>query len=171
MPSTQHVQGDAQRQRFFELARTFDTAMLVTHKPDGTSHARPMALAEVSEQGDLWFVTREHTPKVDEVQHDERTLVIAQEKGKYLTVTGNAELRRDPQKVKDLWSESWRVWFKDKDDPELVLLCVHPEQGEYWDNSGAQGLKFLAKAAAAYVTRQPVRDEEQDPKSHGKVSL
>lgn len=160
-----------ERERFFELARSFDTAMLVTKRQDGSSHARPMALAEISEQGDMWFVTREHTPKVEEVKDDQRTLVVAQESGKYLTVSGEAEMRRDPDKVKDLWSEKWRPWFSDKNDPELVLLCVHPQEGEYWDNTGTQGLKFLAKATKAAVTGKKMGDAPGDPDIHGKVPL
>jgi general stress protein 26 len=163
--------GTKEHERFFELARSFDTAMLVTHRSDGTSHARPMALAEISDQGDMWFVTREHTPKVDEVKQDERTLIVAQESGKYLTVTGQAEVQRDARKLQALWSEKWRPWFGDKDDPELVLLRVHPLEGEYWDTSGVQGLKYVAKAATAYVTGKKLETSESDPNVHGKVPL
>jgi general stress protein 26 len=36
-----------------------------------------------------------------------------------------------------------RAYFPNgKDDPELVLLQVQAEEGEYWDNQGAQGLKY-----------------------------
>jgi general stress protein 26 len=160
-----------EEQRFFELVRTFHNAMLVTHMPDGTPHARPMALADVTEQGELWFVSRRQSPKVDEVVMDNRALVVAQESGKYLTVTGHAEVRKDPQKVAELWSERFRPWFNDKNDPNLVLICVRGEEAEYWDNSGYEGLKFFVKAATAYVTGKKLGDGAGDPQVHGKVRL
>ncbi|MBC7172615.1 MAG: pyridoxamine 5'-phosphate oxidase family protein, partial [Polyangiaceae bacterium] len=152
-------QSDANREtkRFFDLVRTFDNAMLVTHSSEGPLHARPMALADVSNNGDVWFVTRESSPKVHEVAHDRRALVVAQQKGTYLTLSGRAEIEHDRKRVHDLWSERWRVWFADKNDPELVLLCVHGEQGEYWDYSRKEGLKVVLRAAAAYVRGGPFK--------------
>ncbi len=156
-------------ERFFGLVRTFDNAMLVTHSDDGDSHARPMVVADVSDDGDVWFVTRESSPKVHEIAKDQRALVVAQEKGKYLTLRGHAEVEHDPKRIHDLWSEKWRVWFEDRDDPDLVLVRVHGEDGEYWDNTGVEGLRYVAKAAAAYVRGKTLDPGELDPEVHGKV--
>jgi general stress protein 26 len=76
----------------------------------------------------------------------------------------------DRGKVEALWKESWRLWFdQGKDDPRLVLLHIRPEEAEYWDRSGAQGLKYAAKAAKAYVKGE--RATEADRDQHGKVQL
>jgi general stress protein 26 len=156
------------REKFRDLARSFDTAMLVTLATDGTPHARPMAVAEVSEDGDVWFVSRDDSAKTMEIRADQRTLVTMQTDAKQLAIYGSARLVRDPKKIEALWREPWRVWFDDKHDPRLVLIHVDAEEAEYWDNTGTAGLKYFIKAAAAYVTGQEMRDPN-DPQIHGRV--
>ena len=49
----------------------------------------------------------------------------------------------------------------------LVLLKVQGEAGEYWDNSGTSGIKYLIEAGKAYLSgTRP--DVEGDPKIHGR---
>lgn len=57
-----------------------------------------------------------------------------------------------------------------KDDPSIVLLRVDVTAGEYWDNSGTSGLKYLIEAGKALVTGDRP-DLGNDPKVHGKVNL
>jgi general stress protein 26 len=156
--------------KFTALVRSFDTALLVTNRDDGTAHARPMAVADVTLDGDLWFIAGADSPKIDEAAHDHRALATMQGNASFLTVSGHLEIRRDPAKVKELWKESFRVWFEGPEDPQIRLLVLRAEQAEYWDNSGVSGVKFMIKAAAAYVSGKELRDPN-DPKIHAKVSL
>ena len=57
-----------------------------------------------------------------------------------------------------------------QDAPGLVLLRVDGRAGEYWDNGGASGLKYLVQAGKALLTgtRPDVGD---DPRVHAKVAL
>jgi hypothetical protein len=45
-----------------------------------------------------------------------------------------------------------------------------PSDAEYWDNAGAQGLRFAFAAAKAVVQGAPLTDRG-DPKAHAKVTL
>jgi general stress protein 26 len=155
--------------KLHELVRSFDTAMLVTHTPQG-AHARPMAVADVTAPGELWFVARDDSPKAAEIQADQRVLVTMQSGAKQVAVYGHARLERDARKVQELWREAWRVWFDDKNDPRIVLIHVRPDEAEYWDNSGSAGLKFFVKAAAAYVSGKEMRDVD-DPKVHARLKV
>lgn len=157
--------------KLHELVAAFDNAMLVTHAADGSSHARPMEIVDHSEQGDLWFVSRRDTQKVDEVLIDHRAVAIMQKEGKYLTVTGRAEIERDAKRIQELWRAHFRLWFKGKTDPNLVLIHLYAKEAEYWDNTGQEGFKFLLKAAAALVTGRELSSQMDDPKVHGKVVL
>ena len=57
-----------------------------------------------------------------------------------------------------------------KDDPSICLVRVDAEEGEYWDRSGVEGLKFMFEAGKAIVQgRQPYVDE--DSKQHARVRL
>lgn len=167
-PSQNAAGAERAHQKFHDLSRSFDTAMLVTHATDGASHARPMTVAEVTDTGDLWFVSRQDSEKVDELSEDPRALVVMQGSATHLVVNGHAAVRRDPKKIEALWKESWNVWFKDKHDPNLVLIHVQPEEAEYWDNSGTEGLKFFLKAASAYLSGREMKGTD-DPDIHAKV--
>ena len=88
-------------------------------------------------------------------------------------VGGRAKLSRDRAKVKELWKESFRAWFKGKDDPNIALIRIEPLEGEYWDNSGLAGVKYTLKLTKAVLTNQQL-DRNRDDKDldvHGKVRL
>jgi general stress protein 26 len=155
-------------QRFLDLVKKFDTAMLVTRTSEGESRARPMAIASVEDNGELWFVSRQADPKVAEIAADERVLVVMQGHASYLSVTGHAEAIKERKRVEALWSPTWRVWFKDEHDPNLMLICVRPLEVEFWDQGGFEGVKYLLRAAAAFVTGRPLSGSEHDSKQHAK---
>lgn len=157
-------------ERVIEIARDIGTGMLVTESPDGL-RSRPMGIAEVTDDGELWFLTSWTSPKVEELANDPNVVVVMAGSGKYLSLTGTASVVRDRQKVEQLWSEAYRVWFRDKDDPNLVLLRVEPSWAEYWDQSGWNGIKYAARAAKAYVKGERIDDGANDPHLHAKVPL
>jgi general stress protein 26 len=156
--------------KLHELLDEFGVAMLVTRTPNGDLRGRPMALAEAQPDGTLWFATDRHSAKVDELDRDGHVVVTMQSKTKFVSLSGKAAVIDDRAKLAQLWKAEWKVWFSGKDDPNIVLLRVDGTAGEYWDNSGTSGLKYLIEAGKALVTgsRPDVGD---DPKVHGKVAL
>ena len=155
-----------------ELLSDFDSAMLVTRTAAGELRSRPMAVADVEPSGCLWFVTERHSGKLEEIAHDDHVNVAMQSKWKFVSISGRAVAVDDARKVAEVWNEAWRVWFPGgKDDPSLVLLKVQGDEGEYWDNSGTGGIKYLIAAGKAYLSGTKPRDMEGDPKVHGKVAM
>jgi general stress protein 26 len=154
-----------------DLLHDFDAAMLVTRADVGQLRSRPMALADVEEDGTLWFLTQQDSGKMDEIARDHHVNVAMQSTSKFVSVSGTVAPVEDRRKIDELWSEAWKAWFPGgKDDPSLVLLRVDADCGEYWDNSGTSGVKYLLEAGKAYLSgTRP--DVEGDPKIHGKVSL
>jgi general stress protein 26 len=171
--STQTTQSTTQQaeQKFMELLRGFDFAMLVSHAPNSQLHARPMAIAEVGQDGSVWFLTGIETTKVLELTHNALSLAVMQGASKYLSVTGQAELFDDREHIRRLWKDSYKVWFKGKDDPTIVLIRLRPTAAEYWDNHGAEGLKLALRFAKAYVTGRELSEDPSDVKTHAKVDL
>jgi general stress protein 26 len=54
----------------------------------------------------------------------------------YASLTGTAEIVRDRARIKELWLPELRAWFPDGiDTPDIALLKVSVEYGEYWDGS------------------------------------
>src|SRR5947208_756945 len=102
-----------------DMLRSFDTAMLVTFAQSTSLRARPMAIARVENNGDLWFFSGRSTHKVGEVEDNYHVVVVCQkDHAQYLSVTGTAELVRDRAQARALWKESYKVWFPaGVDDP------------------------------------------------------
>jgi general stress protein 26 len=150
-----------------KMLKGFDSAMLVTHGADGRMHSRPLAVADADDSV-LYFATAIDSPKVKEIESDPRVNVCLQAGSRSVSIAGTAQVVIDPALVDRLWSEPWKLWFpKGKADPSLCLLKIEPEEAEYWDRSGAKGLRYIFQAAAAYVKgRQPASDQDQ----HAKVT-
>lgn len=159
-----------QTKDFYEYLEAFETAMLVTHAKDDELRARPMQLADVGENGQLWFVTELDSEKVEEIMADSRVNVSLQDDNKYLSITGRAMVVRNRAKIQELWNETWRIWFPNgEDDPNLGLLHINATEGEYWDMSGMNRLKFLFEAGKALATGSELDMDDDDV--HDKIQL
>ena len=159
--------GSASKQkRLYDVIKDFDNAMLVTTATSGRDHVRPMHIAEIREDGDIFFATSMDSPKITEISVNPEVVVTFQGDRQFAAVYGRAELVRDRNLINHLWSEAWKVWFPEgKDDPTLCLIRVDGREGEYWDNAGMQGIKYAFQAAKAYVQgRTPNQDEKQNAK-------
>ena len=139
------------RERVQDILETFSVGMLITEGPDGVLTGRPMNVAAIDSDADVWFCTQAESPKAADVTTHPDVLGSFQDAGRYLTLNGSARLVRDRSKINELWNESWKVWFPGgQDDPNLALLHVSASQGQYWDNSWLQGLSYAIRAGQAY---------------------
>jgi general stress protein 26 len=136
------------------LARSFDTAMLVTHGADGSSRARPMSVGKVEDDARLWFITSTTNDLVTELARDPRALVVMQGRLVYLCIEGEASTHHDRAKVAELWSEPMRVWFQDANDPNILLLGIPPHRRRVLGHGRRQGHQ-------AGVPRGQGRDERE----------
>ena len=169
MSTNQEATETLELQHFNTLLHTFKHAMLTTKSRHGDFHARPMIMAEVAEDGNLYLISDIHSEKIEELAEDSRVNVSMQEGQRWVALAGKAEIVRDEEHMKKMWSEAWRVWFpQGPEDSSLVLIKVSPTQGEYWDNEGMSRIKYLYETAKAYVTgTTPSLDKD----IHSKVSL
>jgi general stress protein 26 len=156
----------AKQERLYDVIKDFDNALLVSSAPGRACHARPMAVAEIREDGDIFFATSTHSPKIAEIAANPEVVVTFQGSAQFAAVYGRAEVVKDRNLIDQLWSEAWKVWFpKGKADPTLCLIRVDGREGEYWDNAGMQGIKHAFQQVKAYVQGQtPVKDEKQNAK-------
>jgi general stress protein 26 len=151
----------AEQQKFEEVLSSFKDAMLTTIVDGVIAHSRPMRIADISEDATLWFVTNRHSAKVDEILHDANVVVTMQGEGKFLSLNGKAQVVEDRQRIQELWSEKWKVWFpKGQNDPQVTLLAITPDSGEYWDVSGLNALRFYYEASKSYFTGRPFNESD-----------
>jgi general stress protein 26 len=153
----------------YELLKDFSTAMLVTTDSDGRLHARPMSIAELKPDAEMYFAAQLGSPKVMAISANSTALVTFQSSSEYASLTGTASIVNDRALIARFWSEAWRVWFPaGKEDSNLILIRFDPNTAEYWDNSGAEGVKYLYEGLKAYLQgRQP----DVDPAVNAKVRL
>jgi general stress protein 26 len=141
------------------------TCMLTTQDWQGNLRSRPMALQETETDGDLWFLTARHSPKIGEIQSDSRVNVSVMDGTTYISVSGTATQVDDKKKASELWNPLYKAWFpKGLDDPELILLKVSIEQAEYWDNPGGMMTALVAYVKSVATGRQPEVGENKTVK-------
>ncbi len=112
------------------------TALLTTQAPDGSLRTRPMATHQLDPDGTMWFFTRHDSVKVAHIRHQSAIALgfADPQAGVTVATSGQAQIIQDQAKVDALWDESLRDWFPEgKDDPNIILLRITTQAGEYWD--------------------------------------
>lgn len=160
----------SEQQHLVDVLKDFDTAMLMTRTTSGELRGRPMALAHIEPNGSVLFATSLSNETVREIEKEPRVALTVQGKLKFASVSGIASITRDRALIERHWQEGWKVWFPEgKSDPNLCLITFDAGDGEYWDNTGARGLKFALRAAKAYVSGE--RLEGRDSQLNAKVHM
>jgi general stress protein 26 len=148
-----------------DLIKEIDFCMLTTIDEDGDPHSRPMSSnGDIDPNGDLWFFTSASSHKVAEVARSAKVNVsfADPDNQRYVSVTGMAQLVRDREKIDELWRPEFKMWFpKGKDDPEIALLCVSLEKGEYWDSPSSTIGYALSFVGSLITGKQPDFGENQ----------
>ncbi len=158
-------------ERFRELLAGYNTAVLITHNTKPGFVARPMAIAGVEPDCTLWFITGYDSAKVHEIAEDTRVMVVCQNSwSSCVSISGRALLVRDEKKIEQLWNTAYKAWFpKGPTDPNIVLIRVMAESGEYWDNTGMNAVTYAYQTVKAMVTGTP--PEVKEGAQHGRMNL
>ena len=140
-------------------------AMMTTIENGQELRSRPMYTNTPDNDGKLWFFTEQDSSKVSEVQQDRHVNLgySKPEDNLYVAISGTANIVTDRAKIKELWSEGLRAWFpKGSDDPNIALLCVTIDKGEFWDTPNATLLRAYAyvKAVITGERDQPGPDRQ-----------
>ncbi len=150
--------------KLYELIEDVKICMMTTAEPDGSLHSRPMYNQESDEAGDLWFFTQARSGKTAEISKDDQVNLAFSDLSNenFVSVTGKAEIVRDKATIKDKWSEGMKTWFpKGLDDPNIALIRVHPERGEYWDSPSSTLVNLYGYVKARVTGEQPNELTEQ----------
>jgi general stress protein 26 len=156
-------------QRLGALIEDLGVAMMTTVEPDGSLRSRPMHTHLDGEfDGTLWFFTREHSTKVFEIDRDRHVnLSFACPKSeKYVSVSGRARVVQDRERAERMWTPAYEAWFPEGlDDPELALIRVEADKGEYWDTAPG------AVVHAVGYLKAKLTGAPHSPGDHEKIDL
>jgi general stress protein 26 len=177
--------GAGDREKLHELLESFSTVMLITHALPGDGQnaapgtagrdvevtSRPMQVARLDENCDLWFLTDKDTAKVYEIREEPVVHVVAQdERDRFISLRGTARVLQDQATIHELWSEPYKTWFPDgPETPGIRAIHFAAHEGEYWDNKGVNKIKYIFEAARAYVSGD--RPKVDQGEQFGRVQL
>jgi general stress protein 26 len=126
---------------FYSLVDELETAMMTTRQRDGHLRSRAMANQKPAGGADLWFVTMDESPKLNDLASDPHVnLSYYRDRNReWVSVSGTAVVSRDRSKIRELYASDWQLWFpKDGDprhgtpeDPRMVLIGVTVHAAEY----------------------------------------
>jgi general stress protein 26 len=125
------------RNRVWELAEKIKICMFVTW--DGErQRARPLAANVDRGEHAIYFLVDVTGMKDDQVeQFPIVTLAFADTGGnKYVSITGEATVSDDRAKIRELWTPDNKAFWDSKDDPDIRLITVVPDDAEVWDSPG-----------------------------------
>jgi len=131
-------------------------AILTTQSARSHLVSRPLALVQRDFDGSVWFFTQDPSPKVDDVRSHPQVNVAVDSKGGYLSLSGKAEIVKDPATIDELWTASAEAWFdQGRQDPTVALLHVDVETAEYWTSDEPRAVTLLKYAKAAVTGGHP----------------
>ncbi len=122
--------------------------------------ARPMAVQEVNDQGQLVFFAASDSDMIADIGKDPAVQLLAQGSAHsdMLMLYGRATVSSDKATIERLWSPILKTWFTEgKDDPRIRVITISPEQGYYWDTKHNRAVQ-LAKMIAGAITGKTLDD-------------
>jgi general stress protein 26 len=141
-------------ERIRDLVKKAETCFFCTAVSVGdTGATRPMSVQEVDEEGHLWFLSASDSHKNREITEAPSVRLFFQvsEHAGFLTLTGQATVSRDRERIRKLWKPVLKTWFTEgEDDPRITVIRVAPSGGYYWDNkhgAAIAGVKMLIGSA------------------------
>ena len=115
---------------------------------------RPMAVQEVDDEGNLWFLSANDSHKNNEIQNDDAVQLLfkGSDYADFMTLYGTATVSEDKQKIKELWKPILKTWFTGGiDDPRISVIKVEPLQSYYWDTKHNMAIGLIKKVAGAMI--------------------
>jgi general stress protein 26 len=163
-PTDEHLktlEGKEALEKLKHIATKAETCFFCTNIKTGLPvSVRPMAVLDVDDEGNLWFMSMKDSTKNAEISADPFTHLFFQESTNsgFLNIYGITEISTDQEKIDELWKPLLKVWFQGgKDDFNISLLKVVPTNVYYWDNKHGDMVAF-AKMAASVVTGKTMDD-------------
>lgn len=162
---------DTDLSTFKKILGHFDNAMLVTRR-GSELRSRPMRIGDTTDDGRIRFITRDDSAKLAELEDDDSVNISLQADSRFLSISGNARLSKDPDLVDSAWRSDQADWFlKGKDDPSVIALEVVPTHAEYWDRSEDDVVSFVSDRLRAAVGDMKPDDADDSDESHGDIDF
>ena len=128
-------------EKFYSAIESIERAMMVTRRADGHLRARAMANQKRAGGADLWFVTRDGSAKLTDLEQDPHINLsyFRDSNREWVSVSGTAIISRDRDKIRELYMPDWKIWFAEEgdllygtpNDPRMVLIGITVHAAEF----------------------------------------
>ena len=147
---------DDKHDRVWEIVENVGVCMMVTRFTDGL-RARPLEARPQRDANAIWFVTDVRGAKDDEIAaHADVCLIFIDHKAKaYLSLTGDAAVRRDHARAATIWRKTDDAWWSGPDDPNVRIVRFAPARAELWDGPASAAVAAFEFAKARATGRKP----------------
>lgn len=154
--------------RLYDIIQDLEICMMTTVEAGGRLHTRPMAIQEPDQSGAIWFITDKTQSAAKNVKSNPQiSLGFSNASGRHVSISGKANLVDDRALIDAIYSEEMDAWFpKGRSDPNIVLIKVTPESGEYWDGGSSTVISALA-----YLKTKIVGGNGDELIDHAKVAM
>ncbi len=153
--STENLQNQEAKEKMKTMVDHIDISMFSTFSKESEyPYTVPMSRQEVDEEGNIWFLCSADSQTYKNIEQNNQVSLNYAHVGDYqfLTLNGTAEISTNQERIDKYWNKFVEVWFeKGKEDPNIRILKVTPNEAHYWDNK-TNKLMTLLKVAASAVT-------------------
>jgi general stress protein 26 len=151
--SEENLKSQEAIEKLKNLVDSIDVGMVCSRTGDGSNiHAVPMSRQEVDDDGNIWYLISADSETHRNLMNNSKvTVLFADIKAyEFLSVDGNAEISRDPERIEKYWNKMMEAWFeRGKEDPSIRVMKVATDDAYYWDNKSNKVVTFLKVAASA----------------------
>ena len=146
MGDVKHLNQQDAIEKMREIAEAANICIFVTNINQAPLSAVPMATQKVDDEGNVWFMSGGDSNHNANIKQDDRVQLFYSNTGKYeyLNIFGYAAIVKDRNLIEEMWTPMAKTWFDGKDDPNLTLIKVSPEEAYYWDTKDSK-MVSLAK--------------------------
>lgn len=155
-------------QNLWDKVKNIKVAMMTTHESDGSLRSRPMYTQKTEFDGNIWFFTKDDSPKISEITKDTQiNLSYADsDDDTYVSVSGTAQVVKNKEKAKELWNTALKAWFpKGLDDPHIALIKIDVDYAEFWDAPSSKMVQLFGMAKSI------LEGKEYKPGENKKLNL
>src|SRR6476620_9532045 len=114
------------KHELWDRLESLRTLMLTTHDAEGRMGSRPLTVLKI-ESGRMWFFTPLNGGIAKDIERDAEVHLSAMDKDEdlFASMRGEAQVTRNPEKAKALWSTMAGAWFPGgHDDPNLGVMQI-----------------------------------------------
>lgn len=135
---------------------------------EASGHFHPMTAFGEDDFRTIWFFTRRDSALVRSLVQGGKAMfnLVSKDRELWACIGGTITEQHDAERIDRYWGPVVSAWFPEgKDDPELTLLRLDPDDAEVWiANKGP--IRFAFEIAKANLT-----DQEPDVGDHARLNL